>query len=206
MRMRGFTLMEVLGAMLLMLIITAAMFSAYRFQLFAFRTQEAQLDVQETARDLIDLMAREIRLAGYDPTCVKTFAGIADARPQLLQVQFDRNGDGAIGAGESIVYAYNADLDQIQRSAGGAPVALATGMPDNALAFSYFDGNGAALTPSGNPAALTVTQRNAVRRVKVTLMLQQPSPDPQNSTPVISRFASNVELRNRFLHGGAGCP
>lgn len=206
MRARGFTLMEVLGAMLLMLTITAAMVSAYRFQLFAFRTQEAQLDVQETARNLIDVMAREIRLAGYDPTCVKTFAGVADARPQLLQVQFDRNADGAIGAGESVAYVYNADLDQVQRSAGAAPVALASAQLDNALSFSYFDGTGATLTPSGTPAALTATQRNAVRRVKITLMLQQPSPDPQSSTPVTSRFVSNVELRNRFLNGGAGCP
>ncbi len=206
MHARGFTLMEVLGAMLLMLIVTAAMFSAYRFQLFALKTQEAQLEVQETGRNLIDLMAREIRLAGYDPTCVKNFAGVADARPQLLQVQFDRDASGAIGTGESIVYAYNADLDQIQRSAGGAPVALATGLPDNALAFTFFDGTGATLTPSGNPAALTTTQRNAIRRVKITLMLQQPSPDPQSSTPLISRFVSNVELRNRFLHGSAGCP
>lgn len=203
---RGFTLTEVLIAMLLMLVVTAAMFSAYRFQMFALKGQDVQLEMQEAARGIVDVMTREIRLAGYDPTCAKTFAGIADARPQLLQLKFDSNEDGAIGAGESVTYAYDATAGEIQRNVNGTSSSLVSGMPLNALAFIYYDASGTVLTPSGTPAALTVAQRDVVRRVKIAVVLQKPNPDPQNGSSMISRFVSNVDLRNRFLNGGVACP
>lgn len=203
---RGFSLTEVLIAMLLMLVVTAAMLSAFRFQMFALKGQDVQLEMQEAARAVVDVMTREIRLAGYDPTCAKTFAGIADARPQLLQLQFDSNEDGAIGAGESVTYAYDATAGEIQRNVGGTSSALVSDMPQNALGLSYYDASGTVLTSSGTPAALTAAQRNMVRRVKITVMLQKPNPDPQNGSFMISRFVSNVELRNRFLNGGVACP
>jgi type IV pilus assembly protein PilW len=203
---RGFSLTEVLVAMLLMLVVTAAVLSAFRFQMFALKGQDVQLEMQEAARGVVDVMTREIRMAGYDPTCAKTVHGIADARPQLLQLQFDSNEDGAIGAGESVTYAYDATAGEIQRNVGGTSSALVSDMPQNALGLSYYDASGTVLTSSGTPAALTAAQRNMVRRVKITVMLQKPNPDPQNGSFMISRFVSNVELRNRFLNGGVACP
>src|SRR5512140_1432647 len=182
---------------MLTLMISAVIFTVFRFQLFAFRGQEVQLDTQQSARNVMDLMTREIRLVGYDPSCAKSFDGIADARPQLLQVQFDSNADCAIGTGESVIYTYDSTLGTIQRSAGDTPVSLVEGMPGTALSFAYYDGTGTDLAPSGTPPALTPAQRTAVRRVKITLMLQQPNPDPHSSSPMLSRLVSNVELRNR---------
>ena len=202
----GFTLIEVLVATLLMLIVTATIFAVYRFQMFALKAQEAQLDAQQAARSMMDLMSREVRLAGYDPTCAKTFNGLADARPQRLQVQLDSNANGAIGAGESIIYSYDTDLRQISRSAGGAAIPLVSSLPANALTFSYYDGSGVLLTPSGNPPALTASQLGAVRRVKILLHVQRSSTDPLNSRSVASDLISNVVLRNRFLNNGVACP
>src|SRR5512140_1116072 len=167
---------------MLTLMISAVIFTVFRFQLFAFRGQEVQLDTQQSARNLMDLMTREIRLVGYDPSCAKNFDSIAD---------------GAIGTGESVIYTYDSNLGTIQRSAGGTPVSLVEGMPGTALSFAYYDGTGTDLAPSGTPPALTPAQRTAVRRVKITLMLQQPNPDPHSSSPMLSRLVSNVELRNR---------
>ncbi len=205
-RSAGFSLTEVLVSTVLMLLVTGTIFSAYRFQMFALKGQEKQLDTQQAGRGLIDLITREVRLAGYDPTCAKNFAGVADARPQLLQVQLDSNADGAIGAGESITYAYDLQYQRITRTAGGTPVPLVTGLPANALAFTYYDANGAVLTPSGSPAALSAAQLAAVRRVKVVVHLQEPHPDPLNSSVIVSDMTSNVDLRNRFLNSSVACP
>jgi hypothetical protein len=201
--------MEVLVATLLMMTLTATMLASYRYHLFALKRQEVQIDVQETARSLMDLMAREIRQAGYDPTCVK-FAGIGDARPELLQVQFDREpfpgGDGLISAAESVTYTYDTDSKEIRRVTGTGPVALVAGVPSNALTFTYFDGAGAVITPAGSPAALTAAQRAAVRRVHLALRLERPAVDPLDHTPVVANLVTNVDLRNRFINSGVGCP
>ena len=202
----GFTLVEVEVSTLLMLIVSATIFATYRFQMFVLKAQEVQLDAQQSARSMMDLMSREIRLAGYDPTCAKSFAGIADAGPQRLQVQFDSNADGAIGAGESVLYAYDASLQQISRTAGGAATPLVSSLLANALTFSYYDPSGALLAPTGSPPALTATQRDMVRRVKVLLHVQRANPDPQNSSYLISDLVSSVDLRNRFLNNGVACP
>jgi type IV pilus assembly protein PilW len=202
----GFTLIEVMVASLLMLVVLATILWTYRFQMFALKAQEVQLDTQQAARSMIDLLTREVRQAGYDPTCAKNFAGIATAKSQLLQLQFDKNGDGAIGAGESVTYSYDPDLKQIGRSTGAAVVPLVTSLPGNALTFTYYDGDGNLLWPSWSGASLNATQRAGVRRVQVSLHLERPNPDPRNSSKLSSDFVTNIDLRNRFINGAVACP
>lgn len=204
-RSRGFTLAEVLVTSVLLLLISSTIFTVYRYQMFAFKAQEAQLDTQESARGLIDLMSREIRLAGYDPRCTKAFAGVVAASAQGLQIQFDGDEDGAIGAGENIVYAWDTSVGGLTRSAGGEPVLLVTGT-STALTFVYYDANGNLLVPAGTPPTLTAAQRTAVRRIKVVLHVEKPNPDPLTGSVLVSEVVSNVDLRNRFLNGGVACP
>jgi len=202
----GFTLVEVLASTLLLLLLTGSMLSAYRFQVFSLKRQETQVDVQETARSVLDLMAREVRHAGYDPRCVKSFAGVSDARFHLLQIQFDRSADGVLGADETVTYAYDPASAQLLRTSGGLAVPLASDLGGASLGFGYFDGAGAPLTPSGIPAALTAAERAAVRRVRIVLRIERPGPEPANPIPVVSEFVTNVDLRNRFFNGSVGCP
>ena len=202
----GFTLIEVTASTLLMLTLLATMFGAYRFQMFALKRQETQVDVQETARSILDVMAREVRHAGYDPLCVKTFTGVSDARPQRLGVQFDRNADGVLAADETVTYAYDPEESHLARTSAGVTVPLATEIGATSLSFGYFDAAGTQLVPTGTPAALTTTQRAAIRRVRIILRIEREGPEPANPLPVLSEFVSNVNLRNRFLNGSVGCP
>jgi hypothetical protein len=202
----GFSTVEVLVASFLLLSLTATMLWSYRFHLFALKRQEAQLDVQETARSLIDVVTREVRQAGYDPTCVKTFEALADARPNLLRVKFDRNSDGVIGTDEDVTYNYDSGTQDVGRTANGIRNLLATGLPIPALSFAYFDGGGAVLVPTGSPAALSAAQRAAARRVRVTVHLERSQPLPFGTAPVVSEMVTNVDLRNRFFNSGVGCP
>jgi len=213
-RSRGFTLTEALVAMLLMSIVIAAVFSAYRYQLSAIKGQDMQLETQEAGRGIIDLMTREIRMAGFNPRCLNVISGISDARPQLLQVQLDLNENGTTTdpvndpAGEVVSYSFDSTTGSIQRTEGvnGTPVSLISGMTSAALSFVYYGVNDVVpLAPTGSPLALTPTECGQVRRVKVTLQLQRANPYQTGGPALVSKFVSNIDLRNRFLNGGAGC-
>ncbi len=64
---RGFTLVELLVAMAMAGIILGAIFSAYLVQVKGKNSQEMALEMQQGARAALEIMAREIRLAGCNP-------------------------------------------------------------------------------------------------------------------------------------------
>ncbi len=205
-RKRGFTTMEVLVAGTIGLIALGAFASFNRFQTFALRNQAAQLAVQSDARAVIDLMAREVRRAGLDPTCGKAFEGIAIAEPQGIQVQADLNGDGAIGApGESIYYRRNLETGAVERVAGGVTDVVLPGDEVQGGSVRYFDGAGNELT-NATGGGLSAAQRASVRRVRISLVLAADLVDPNSTAQARASVSTDVELRNRFFLTGAACP
>jgi len=62
---RGFTLLEMLLAMTIGLIILAALSSTFFIQRKAYNTQGQIVDMAQNARVAMDMMTREIRMAGY---------------------------------------------------------------------------------------------------------------------------------------------
>ena len=198
----GFSLVEILVATGIGMVafLTAASFN--RFQLFALRNQATQLDVQTTARSVVDLMAREVRRAGKDPTCAKAFNAIAAATSQSIRVQADLDGDGAVtGTNEDITYSYDSSSNTIWRTANGSTSRLMSGWNMTGSKLRYFDQSGTELTGS-----LSAAQLATVRRVRVELVLAAAAVDPRNSQPLVTRVASNIDLRNRFFVSGTGCP
>jgi len=64
----GFTLVELLIAMTIGLIILAALSSTFLMQRKAYDVQEQIVEMVQNVRAAMDMMTREIRMAGYDPT------------------------------------------------------------------------------------------------------------------------------------------
>ena len=64
----GFTLVELLIAMTIGLIILAALSSTFLMQRKAYDVQEQIVEMVQNSRAAMDIMSREIRMAGYDPT------------------------------------------------------------------------------------------------------------------------------------------
>lgn len=204
---RGASLTEALVASVMSLSLLATMFGLYRYQMFSLQAQNAQLETQESGRAVLDLLSREVRQAGADPQCTKAFEGIAAGSGSRIQVQFDRNGNGAIDNGESVTYQYTPDTGIVTRGVnGGSPNVLAAALPGSVLAFTYYDGTGAVVVPNGSGGTLTSTQRAAVRRVQVRLGFQRNHADPNNPLRLSSDFSSNIDLRNRFMNGSTACP
>ena len=91
---RGFTLIELLVAMALGLVVLGAILKVFVSQ---NRTNAAQQEVayaQQNVRAAMDLMARDIRGAGYNPANADGFNGILAADETYIRIQSDLNRDG----------------------------------------------------------------------------------------------------------------
>lgn len=67
---RGLTLVELMIAMVLGILLIGAVISVFLGTSQAYRTQEAMSRVQETGRFAIELLAREVRQAGFRGACM----------------------------------------------------------------------------------------------------------------------------------------
>ncbi len=210
-RARGFSSMEVLAGLGVTLILLAAVYTFQQAQTKAFLTQQVYSDSQNVTRSMIDLMARELRMACYDPgtaipkspgPCAPDVKqGIIEATPTKIHFRQDLNGDNAIGApGEDLTYELSNGT--VLRTDGTAdPVVLASGVPTGGLSFLYFDNVNppGQIVPGGSPAALNQCQRDSVAKVRITVRANLPNPNPRISTPIASIAESEVAVRNRSL-------
>ena len=211
-RQRGFSTAELLVASVVSLIGFAALYVVFFAQQKAVRTQDTYADVQTTTRSVLDLMAREIRMASYDPSgtalavapgpaCPGVRRGLTEATPTRVHFQQDLNGDGALtGSNEDLVYEL-VGTDLRRTDGANAPVVLASGLPSGGFVLRYFTGGNPSveLVPTGSPAALTASQCDCVARVRLTLQAVLPSPNPNDPTPLASQVSSEVAIRSRAL-------
>ncbi len=90
---RGFTLMEILIALLISGMAMAAIYTTSNKQQDVYVDQDQVVAMQDNLRAAMLLMTREIRMAGYDPTMLAN-AGITIATSNTLTFTMDDNDDG----------------------------------------------------------------------------------------------------------------
>ena len=134
----GFTVVELLVAALIGLIILGVAFSMFNVQRKTFSVQEQLSEMQQNVRAAMDMMVREIRMAGYDPSNVG-FVGIGGNTATSIQVLADLDGNGVIAGSETVTYSYDAPNLQIDRNVGVGDQPFAENISN--LNFSYFDAN-----------------------------------------------------------------
>jgi prepilin-type N-terminal cleavage/methylation domain-containing protein len=204
---RGYTLVEVLVSIALGLLALASFTAFNRFQLFALRNQATQIDLQLTARTVADLIAREVRRTGMDPTCAKSFEAVAKATDEELRVQSDLDGSGAIDApDENLTYRYNFDTNSIERVSGATTDVLLDGLDLSGSKLVYFDANGNVLSPSVSTGGLNAAQRASVRRIRIELALADDASDPLSDEELAAQISTDIDLRNRFFLQSTACP
>lgn len=160
-RESGFTLIELLIAMAITGVVSTAIFTVFQSQQNSYIVQEDTAVMQQNLRAAMELMVREIRMAGYDPQNIGGL-GILDVTPRdinnsidttitgngAIRISADFNDDGVLGGGETISFSVfdfpvaapdgNQDL---ARNNGGGRQLLAENI--EALSFAYaFDADG----------------------------------------------------------------
>jgi type IV pilus assembly protein PilW len=177
---RGFSLVELLIAMTIGLIILAALSSTFLMQRKIYDVQEQVAEMVQNARAAMDMMSREIRMGGYDPTSAG-FDGITyDAHQLQIQANIDDdediiNADGSYDENENITYTYydenSAYPYQIKRKTGnGNFVSFAENI--EAFTFNYLDSSGNATTTTSD-----------IRQIKITIIARTAKPDRDYTHP-----------------------
>jgi len=89
---KGFTLVEILISIAVAGVVMAGIYSAYSSQQRSYIVQEQVAGMQQNLRASMDLMEREIRMAGYDPT---GYAGAKIIKADIAELKFtiDLNGN-----------------------------------------------------------------------------------------------------------------
>ncbi|MEA1900079.1 MAG: prepilin-type N-terminal cleavage/methylation domain-containing protein [Thermodesulfobacteriota bacterium] len=178
----GFTLVELLIAMTIGLIILTALSSTFLMQRKIYDIQEQIAEMVQNARAAMDMMTREIRMAGYDPTDAG-FDGITYDAHQL-QIQANINGDediinadGSYDENENITYTYYDKNSvypyQIKRKTGsGDFVSFALNI--QSFTFVY-------LKADGVTEITTSAENDDIRQIKITITARTAKPDPDYS-------------------------
>jgi len=196
--------MEMLVAMGVAAVVGAGAVSFVRAKALAIHTQMAQTDVDDQTRAVVEFMAREIRLAGYNPRCILApppVSAIVSAAPQQLRIQYDLNENGALDAGaadsEDVTYQYNNVAHTIERVCGGVTSTIATDVAPTGFTLKYYQSNGTVITGTGAGGALTAAQMAAVYNISIQLKPSKTA-DARTTTVVNADLWTNVLLRNRY--------
>ena len=179
---KGYTLIELLAAVFISGVLLAGLYTVFFSQQTAFSAQEQIAEMTQNIRAGLDLMTREIRLAGYK-TSTSTFNGIATATSTSIQVLADLNQDGDTSdTDEDITYSYNAGTLEIRRNG--------TSLADNitAITFTYTLADGSVTSSPANPAD--------IRKISVSITARTTNPDQRTGAYRLITLTSDITPRN----------
>jgi type IV pilus assembly protein PilW len=189
---RGFTLVELMVAVAISGIVAAVISSAYISQRRTSIAQEQVVEMQQNIRAGLDILERDIRMAGYDPTKnVPTPKNIISATINTVQISSDLNSDeDIIDTGENLTYSLYIASDGIQKlgrndnTGGLGNQAVAESI--DALEFYYTLTNGTQTT------APTAAQLNDIRAVQISIMARAGRADQDFTNTTTYTTASGV--------------
>ena len=171
----AFTLVELIVAMAISGIVAGGLYTIYLSQQRSFATQEQMVRLQEKMRAALYFMAREVSMAGCDPTG-EAGAGIILADSDQLRFTEDIDGDGDIDE-------YNEDIEYSLYKSGGVQK-LGRRSPStaprqpvaehiDALDFVYLDKDGNTLS-----TPLSEEELSKIRSIEITIVGRSEGPDP----------------------------
>ena len=136
----GFTVTELVLALAMMMIVMAAMVSLLISLNRAYTAQNVTAGVQQVTRVGINIMTRNIRMAGLNPLKTNQI-GILEASANKIRFQQDTNGNGTIetGQNEDIAYLLNDNHQLIRQKDGNSRSNKSLIDHVNDLTFKYFD-------------------------------------------------------------------
>ncbi|MCF6289810.1 MAG: prepilin-type N-terminal cleavage/methylation domain-containing protein [Desulfobacterales bacterium] len=187
----GFTIVELMIAVLVSLIALTGIYQAFVSFTNNANVQEQIIEMQQNLRIGMKRMADEIRKAGYDPTLSGNF-GITDAQATTITFTGDFEGteNGTIDAGETITYSYDsADLELERAVDNGTPSPIISNV--DVVNIVYLDA-------AGNVTATL----SDIRRVQLALVVRTTNPDySYTDTGTFSNLQGTVILNTASLSG-----
>ena len=171
---RGFTLVELLIAMAISLVVLTSLSSAFMSQRKTYAVQEQITEMIQGARGAMDIISREIMMAGYDPMRVG-IVGIPYSATQL-EIKADLNGDGdTIDLNETIIYTSSGTT--IERLDEQVDLTTTVTLAENStFGFTYWENDGTTQVTSA-------ANEGNIRQIDITITTKTSKPDPNYSHP-----------------------
>lgn len=207
---RGVTLIEQLAALAIGAVMLVGLFGFSRSELLHVRALETKVANLEDVRGAMDIMARDLKNAGFwakglapaetgsgddpqndaDATCNRVYG----ATGQVIHVQMDINGNANcadLDPRENLRYELTGPSGTcpgktIIRRNGDCLIANVT-VPNGKL-FRYFDDTGTELS---EPLPL-----DSIKLVRIEFSVRVKNPDARIGGDLVSTLATHVELRN----------
>jgi len=165
------TVAELLAAVVMTAASMGAMYSMMIAQNQVFSAQDHAVEMDQTARTIMTMISRELRMAGYNPVQGVSFNGIT-YDPVQLRIQADLNGNGVrTDTNEDITYSFDAANLRLLRT---APNSLIVFQNIQAFSFAYLDMNGNPLDMNAIPTPTS----SDIREVMVSIKARTANPDP----------------------------
>jgi type IV pilus assembly protein PilW len=159
---KGFTLTEMIVSMGIGMVVLAGVTTTFTSQARYYNAQEQINEMEQNARGALDVITRELKMAGYNPNGGNVTGVTYNASQLRIQADLDGSGGNPAGANEDIVYAYDSANKQILRNGQ----VLADNITD--FNFSYYQADGVTLA----------TTSTTVRQVKIDITARTSKPDP----------------------------
>jgi type IV pilus assembly protein PilW len=176
----GFSLAELVIAIVIVAIMGLGMVTMFQAQHHSFVQQNDGLRSTQNARAALDLMARDIRNAGFDPYG-SAGAGVTAWTADSFAYTADLNGDGdLLDTDESVTYYVDTITDQLMRGSFGTNVRMADGV--QGLAFTYYQ----------NATGTAATSASNIEQVKIQMTYDTPEGVMDGS------LETQVALRNNI--------
>ena len=153
----GFTLIEMVVGMAVGMIFLGVAVRLFVLQQAAFDKQGEVTQMQQNIRAAMDMVVREAKMAGYNPTGADITTGITYATDEL-KIVADIDGDGTTtSSNEEIIYKHYGGTYELKRksnASGFQPVV------ENIYAFTF---------EYLNEDSNATTTSSAIRQIKVTI-------------------------------------
>jgi len=168
----GFTLVELIVAMGIGMAMIAAVTTTFTSQTRFYDSQEQVNEMQQNARGAMDVLTRELKLAGFKNNNGAAPSGLTASGVNLdtsnLVIQADLNGDNAIDTGsgslENISYSFDSTNSRIKRRLGSAASdVLAENITSFTFSYLKADGTTATLASEIRQVRIDITARTAKR-------------------------------------------
>jgi type IV pilus assembly protein PilW len=196
---RGFSLNELLVALVIMSVVSSAIYGVFLVSGRSYTTQSVTADVQQSVRSAMEVILQDIRAAGLDPAASGNF-GIELAEAEKLRFTCDSidaglndfNGILDDTNSERITYVLegtrlNQILYETTESETGAPLIRDV----QNLKFTYLDADGHDL---GSP--VPASQLSDIRTVNVSITVEEPA---GRDARVRRTLTNEVKCRNMGL-------
>ncbi|MCF8127287.1 MAG: prepilin-type N-terminal cleavage/methylation domain-containing protein [Deltaproteobacteria bacterium] len=174
----GFTLVELLIALALSLVVLTSVSGAFISQRKTYDAQEQMTEMIQGTRAVMEIITREVKLAGFDPqkgiSGHTNVVGIPYSANQL-EIRADLDGDGTASASDSnelIIYSLDSSDLELERNAGQA-WSYARLLAENIQAFTvtYWKSDGTTQVTS-------TADQGDIRQINITITARTAKPDP----------------------------